>query len=130
MPIPDRTEKEIKVAALRDQLKIAEDQLRDVTPTKPYTPAELQVQVIEAMHDLRAELSGSWQGMAETLRDLFAAHAHEIGDHLDDHRKVIREAAKTICLTIDKGDEQQRVVLTQARDAIVCALAVTLQKRS
>jgi hypothetical protein len=89
---PSLADRQERRDSLQRQLDQAENDLTAAIQTKTYTPAELQLQVIQAIADLRAEISGAWQGMAETLGTLAEVHAANIGDHIAEHRKATREA--------------------------------------
>lgn len=148
---PTRKERQDRRDSLQRQLNQADDDIRDAKAEKPYTPEELIAELVEAMHDLRAEISRSWQGVAETVRTVADAHCEGIIAAVDAHAKMTREAigqhklaiieatnlvsvrvqdgCKAIAIAIDLGDQQHRVAISEARDAIVCAIAVKLQER-
>ena len=83
----------------------AEAVLKEPTMPDPQQPpaARRNVEIIEALDDLRAEMSGAWQGMAQTLGTLQEAHAANLGDHIAEHRKATREAIGQHRLTVEQA---------------------------
>lgn len=138
------------VTEARATLEHAEKSLTREDARNPYTTDELIAQLIEAVTGLHNDLPDAVAGFADAQRSIAEAHSGYIGESIHTHAKILREALgqhriateqAVATLTHAHREHGNRTnlaseaaandlakTITEARDAIVDALAVRVQK--
>jgi hypothetical protein len=115
------------VVRARQTLEDAQAALKMEDAHEPYSEPELQAQLIEALGDLRAEISGTWQGLGESHRAIADAHADGLIAAIDANAKMIREAIGQHRLRQDHEANNIKGAIQSEATRINCTLAEGLK---
>lgn len=91
-----------RIDHLRCELASAEQAEADDMRQTHYSTDELLPQLVEAVNDLRAEISGTFQGLGEAHRSVADAHSAALIAAIHTHTQMTREAIGQLRLTVER----------------------------